>query len=85
MTDQARQYILDLFAIVGTDSILIINSNGDLKRLKCPFIVVCKIPTSNLILGNPYSVSAVKMTLRLENVFIINGRAYFIWYFAIVD
>jgi hypothetical protein len=85
MTDQARQYILDLFTIVGTDSILIINGAGEVKRLKCPFIVVCKIPTSNLVFGNPYSVSAVKMTLRLEDVFIINGRAYFIWYFAIVE
>lgn len=85
MTDQARQYILDLFAIVSTDSILIINRTGHLKRLRCPFTVVCKIPTSNLEFGNPYSVSAVKMTLRLEHVFIIEGRAYFIWYFTIVD
>ena len=85
MTDQARQYILDLFAIVSTDSILIINSTGELKRLRCPFIVVCKIETANLEIGNPYAVSSVKMTLHLEHVYIIEGRAYFIWYFVIVD
>jgi hypothetical protein len=85
MTDQARQYIQDLFSIVGTDSILIITGSGEVRRLKCPFIEVCKIPTSNLIFCNPYSVSAVKMILRLEEVFIINGRANFIWYFAIVE
>jgi len=85
MTDQARQYILELFAIVGTDSILIIDRKGHLKRIRCPFTVVCKIETANLVFGDPYLVSAVKMTLRLEDVFIINGRAYFIWYFAIID
>ena len=85
MTDQARQYILDLFSIVSTDSILIINRTGELKRLRCPFTVVCKIETANLEIGNPYSVSAVKMTLHLEHVYIIEGRAYFIWYFVIVD
>jgi len=85
MSDKERQYILELFAIVSTDSILIINRTGHLKRLRCPFTVVCKIPTANLVFGDPYSVSAVKMTLRLEHVFIIEGRAYFIWYFVIVD
>ena len=86
MTEQqVRKYILDLFSIVGTDSILIIGRTGELKRLRCPFTVVCKVETPHLEFGEPYAVSAVKMTLRLEHVFIIQGRAYFIWYFAIVD
>ena len=85
MSEKERQYILDLFSIVGTDSILIIGRTGELKRLRCPFTVVCKVHTPHLEIGSPYSVSAVKMTLKLEHVFIINGRAYFIWYFAIVD
>jgi hypothetical protein len=46
---------------------------------------VCKVETPHLEFGEPYAVSAVKMTLRLEHVYIIKGRAYFIWYFAIVD
>ena len=85
MTEQARKFILDLFSIVSTDSILIIGRTGELKRLRCPFTVVCKVETPHLEFGEPYAVSAVKMTLRLEHVFIIQGRAYFIWYFAIVD
>ena len=85
MTEQARKYILDLFSIVGTDSILIIGRTGELKRLRCPFTVVCKVHTPYLEFGSPYKVSAVKMTLKLEHVYIIKGRAYFIWYFAIVD
>lgn len=85
MTDKARKYILDLFSIVGTDSILIIGRTGELKRLRCPFTVVCKVHTPYLEFGSPYSVTAVKMTLKLEHVYIIKNRAYFIWYFAIVD
>ena len=85
MTDQARQYILDLFSIVGTDSILIITSKGLLKRLKCPFKVICRIDVSSLEKGKQYDVNAVKMTLHLEEVFIIKGKAYLVWYFTIVD
>jgi hypothetical protein len=47
--------------------------------------VVCKVETPHLEFGSPYAVSAVIMTLRLEHVYLIKGRAYFIWYFAIVD
>lgn len=85
MNERERKYILDLFSIVSTDSILIIGRTGELKRLRCPFTVVCKVHTPHLEFGSPYSVTAVKMTLKLEEVFIIKGRAYFIWYFAIVD
>ncbi|MEI7829687.1 MAG: hypothetical protein WCI31_07945 [Prolixibacteraceae bacterium] len=84
MTDQTRQYILDLFSIVSTDSILIITPAGLLKRLNCPFYVVCKVDVSLLRKGQEYTVNAVKMTLKLEDVFIIKGKAYLIWCFAIV-
>lgn len=85
MNESARQYILELFSVVSTDSILIITRAGQLKRLKCPFYVVCKVPTMYLKKGSEYTVEAVKMTLRLEEVFIIGKRAYHVWYFTIVD
>ena len=84
MTDETRQYILDLFKIVGTNSILIISSTGKLKRLYCPFLVLSKMDISSLRKGHKYAVNAVKMTLKLEDVFIIKGKAYLIWCFAIV-
>ena len=80
---EAKDYIVELFKIVGTDSILVVLHTGKLKRLYCPFIVVCKVDVPPLQKGNEYAVEAVKMTLQLQDVFIINGRAYFVWYFEI--
>ena len=80
---EAREYILELFKIVSTDSILVVNYKGKVKRLYCPFWVICKVDVPPLQKGNQYAVDAVKMTLKLEDVFIINGRAYFVWYFDI--
>ena len=80
---EARKYIAELFKVVGTDSILVVMHNGKLKRLYCPFPVICKVDVPPLQKGQEYAVSSVKMTLKLEDVFIIEGRAYFVWYFAV--
>ena len=79
----ARRYITDLFTIVGTDSILVVLYNSGVKRLHCPFVVICKVNVPPLQKGQEYTVKAVKMTLMLEDVFIIEGKAYFVWYFAV--
>jgi hypothetical protein len=81
--DEARNYIMELFKIVSTDSILIVTSRGKLIRLYCPFKVICKFNVPPLENNVEYDVEAVKMTLKLEEVFIIDGKAYFIWYFTI--
>lgn len=84
MADDARKYIVELFKIVSTDSILVVTNQGRLKRLRCPFQVICKVNVPNLTMGHEYEVEAVKMTLKLEEVFVIGGKAYFIWCFSIV-
>jgi hypothetical protein len=83
MNEKNREYILELFKIVSTNSILVVNYKGKVKRLYCPFLVICKVDVPPLQKGNEYAVDAVKMTLKLEEVFIIEGRAYFFWYFEI--
>jgi len=84
MTEQeARKYITELFKIIDTNSILVVMHTGKLKRLYCPFWVICKIDIPPLQKDGEYAVEAVKMTLKLEDVFIINGRAYYFWYFVI--
>jgi hypothetical protein len=80
---EAREYILELFKIVSTNSILVVNYKSKVKRLYCFFWVFCKVDVPPLQKGNKYAVDAVKMTLKLEEVFIIEGRAYFFWYFEI--
>jgi len=85
MTDQNREYILELFKIVSTTSILVIDRKGTLKRLNCPFKVVAIVEMPPQITeGAIYYVDAVKMTLELREVFIINGIGYYIWYFKII-
>lgn len=83
MNEKNREYILELFKIVSTNSILVVNYKGKVKRLYCPFLVICKVNVPPLQKGNQYAVDAVKMTLKLEEVFIIEGRAYYFWYFTI--
>lgn len=79
-----REYILELFKIVTTTSILVIDSKGNLERLHCPFKVVAIVELPPLIIAEAfYMVDAVKMTLELKEVYIIKGKGYFIWYFKI--
>ena len=84
MTEEARKYITELFKIVGTNSILVVMPAGKVKRIYCPFLVICKVDVPPLQKGGEYSVEAVKMTLQKQDVFIIGGKAYYIWYFKIM-
>jgi hypothetical protein len=85
MADNNREYILELFKIVNTTSILVIDQKGTLKRLNCPFKVCAIVDLPPLIIvGAFYLVDAVKMTLELREVFIIQGKGYFICFFRIM-
>lgn len=39
-----RDYIQELFKMVPTDSILVIDRKGEIKRIYCPFKVVVILP-----------------------------------------
>jgi len=85
MKDHNREYILELFKIVSTTSILVIDRKGILKRLHCPFKVVAVVGLSpQITVGALYLVDAVKMTLELKEVYIIKGKGYYIRYFKIM-
>ena len=85
MTDHNREYILELFKIVSTTSILVIDHKGTLKRLHCPFKVVAVVGLPpQIIVGALYWVDAVKMTLELKEIYIIKGKGYYIWCFKII-
>jgi hypothetical protein len=86
MTEQeAHKYILELFKIVSTTSILVVYQYGRVKKINCPFRVIAleDIP-SDIITGDFYQVEAVKMALDLKEVFIIQGKGYYIRYFRIM-
>jgi hypothetical protein len=85
MTELNREYILELFKIVSTTSVLVIDNKGNLKRLHCPFKVVAIVELPpDIALGAFYMVDSLKMTLELKEVYIIRNKAYFIWYFKII-
>lgn len=83
--EKNRKYILDLFKVVSTNSILIIDCERNLKRLYCPFnvIAIVEVPPQ-IVVGAFYMVESVKMTLDLVDVYIIEGKGYFTWIFRIL-
>ena len=84
MSEKNREYILELYKIVSTASVLVVDSKGNLRRLYCPFQVVAMVDSPpHIVVGAFYLVDAVKMTLELKEVYIIDGKGYFIWYFKI--
>ena len=82
MTDP-EEYLYELSKYVDSKSILVINPDGGLSRIYCPFPVILVIEVEDLILGDIYLVDAVKVAFALDDVYIISGKAYLIWYFKI--
>ncbi len=81
---EARKYISELFDTVSTTSILILDREGNVRRLYCPFKVVAILDIPPQISeGKSYLVEAVKMTIDLKQVFIIERKGYYFWCFLI--
>jgi len=84
MNERNRQYILELFKIVSPTSILVVDKNGKVKRLHCPFKVLAIVDVPpEIVKGQFYMVDFVKMTMDLKEVFVIRGKGYYISYFRI--
>lgn len=86
MTDQEkRKYIEEVFKYCKTDSILVMNKVGHLKRLQCPFEVVVIADVGELTKGLICLVSAVKIDLSLIDVYIIKNKAYYFFNFRVLE
>lgn len=83
--DEKKKYIAEIFQYCKTDSILVINQQGELHRYVCPFEVLVITDVGELIKGLICLVMAVKMDLTLIDVYIINGKAYYFFNFRILD
>ena len=74
--EEARKYVGELFRIVSTTSILVIDRKGTLHRLNCPFRVVAIVDVPpDITEGKRYSVDAVKMSLELLNSMNVTGQS----------
>ena len=78
-----KKYIRDLFEVVDTHSILIINMDHQLIRLNCPFtvLVVHKVP--GLVRGEIASVTAIRMDIKLIDIYIVYGKPYYHYNFIL--
>ena len=81
----SKKYLHEFARYIDSKSILVINPNGRLKRIFCPFPVVVHFKVYKFEKGQVLTVQAVKVTIDLEDIFIIDGKAYLIEYFGIIE
>ena len=79
-----EEYIQELLKWVSSDSILIVDSSGKLRRVYVPFWVVSLVDFPEITKGDKVIVDAVKLTIEVKEVFVIRGIAYYIIYFKIL-
>ena len=79
-----EDYIKELLKWVATDSLLVIDGTGRLRRIYCPFKVISLIDFPAIGKGEKVSVEAVKLTVEVKEVYVIKGVPYFILYFKIL-
>jgi hypothetical protein len=82
--EYSHKYLHEFARMVDSQSILVVDSRGKLRRIFCPFPVVSLTEAFNFEKGQLLSVEAVKVTTGLQDVFIIGGKAYLIQYFGII-
>lgn len=78
-----EEYLKELLNWVSSDSLLVIDKKGLLRRIYCPFWVVCLVDFPDIKQGDRVSVETVKLTVEVKEVYIIRGTAYYILYFKI--
>jgi hypothetical protein len=78
-----EKYLKELLKWVSSDSLLVIDNKGNLRRIFCPFKVICLVNFPSITQGQKVSVDAIKLTVEIKEVYIIRGIAYHIAYFVI--
>lgn len=82
--EYSKDYISEFMKWVDPFSILVISGYNQLRRIYCPFTVEVIIPVGELQSGDVVYVEAVKITLELKDVYIIGGKAYYLFHFRIL-
>jgi hypothetical protein len=78
-----EKYLQELLKWVSSDSLLVIDKSSNLRRIFCPFKVICLVEFPDIYEGEKVSVEAIKLTVAVKMVYIIRGTAYHIAYFMI--
>ena len=70
--------------MVSTTDILIVNKDNQLIRLNVPFTVLVVVDgLPGLRKGDLGSVTAIKMDIRLIDIYIVNGKPYYYYNFVL--
>lgn len=67
------------------DEMYIVNQEGVLKLLKCPFLVVARYDIGGLKIGEKVNVKEVRITFELITVYVIGDKAFYYYHFEILD
>ena len=82
--EYSKDYIAELMKYCDPFSLLVIGKAGQLIRIYCPFHVLVVYPVGALEKGDVVMVEAVKVTIELKDVYIVQGRAYYIIHFRLL-
>lgn len=82
MSDE--NYLRELLNWVSSDTLLVIDKKGALRRIYCPFKVVSLVDYADINKGEKVFVDAIKLTVEIREVYIIRGTAYYIVNFSII-
>ena len=74
----------ELLKWISTESILVIDKSGKLRRVYVPFWVVSLVDFPDIARGQKVVVDAVKLTVEVKEVYVIRGVHYYIIYFRIL-
>ena len=62
--------------VIDPFSLLLVNKSGELKRIRCPFRVMCIQTYSTIYQDKIYVVEMVKTYSGSDIVFIVDGKDY---------
>jgi hypothetical protein len=79
-----RFHLKELSKFCDSNSILVIGKQG-IYRLQCPFQVECVRDVADYLAGMVFLVDFIKMNKEFRLIYIIEGKAYFHYQFAIMD
>ena len=76
--------IAELLKTSSPRTLYVIDKNGCLRQLRCPFRVVVLTDIAKLKRGQIVIVDEIKVTYELVTVYSIQGYLYYYFYFDIV-
>ena len=79
-----KQDLAEQLKYSSSEWIYVVTWNNLLKQLFTPFRVLVLKPVGTLTKGQIVWVDQVKVTMELKTVFVVEGSAYYFYYFDIL-